>query len=466
MRGHDEWNAATLNLIPAQERLPEGLLRLERPILIRDGVEGKLVCIGVPGIGLARGSDNDILVALINMYIDLGCPSDGVVSTTAYALLKLVGLDTSGYYYDALAQGLERVFNTTFNISEAWYDPVEKRYTTESFRIIDNLTRTHRKPRGSGMNLDSRSVLKIRLNDVLTSSIRAGYIKSLDLGLYQVLPSVGARQMYRMLDGYLAEAKLNGESMPYVKSMEMVKAAQDSGVLASRPDNMRRALERMHAPLLKHNYLAKVDFVGRGLKTRVHYTFSHGMPAALPSAASADPELVALLTARGVHAGRASSFVLLLGDQVLPVVEKFDRQLKLNEQKGSPINNKGAYMARLLDEAASIAREAETTAVVAKKANKAATARPAPVPASAAVPEPEVDEDERLAALDPEAAYDILLPGFMLKMLQARGMAIEDADMLRARFVARQITVKDLRAFKNAVLLQGEAVQTALQNLP
>ncbi|WP_102124670.1 hypothetical protein [Deinococcus planocerae] len=62
LRGHDEKNVASLIVVPTQEWLPEDMLRLERVVFRPSGRPARIVCVGVPGIDLARGSDNDLLV--------------------------------------------------------------------------------------------------------------------------------------------------------------------------------------------------------------------------------------------------------------------------------------------------------------------------------------------------------------------------------------------------------------------
>ncbi|WP_198297503.1 replication initiator protein A [Deinococcus sp. DB0503] len=450
LRGHDEKNVASLIFVPTQERLPEDMLRLERIVFRPNGQPARIVCVGVPGIGLARGSDNDLLVALINTYIEAGCPADGFITTTAYALLKLAGLDTTGQYYHALAHGLERMLNTTYHVTDGWFDVREKRYVTASFRIIDNLNRTHGEPEQGRIRLDRRSTLRIRLNDELTKSINAGYIKPLNLTVYQHLPSVGSRALYRLLDVYLDEAAGRGDSKPYQVRVPMMALAESCGLLGRRTDHVRKSLESMHAPLLNIGYLKEVDFIGRGSKTTVHYTYGE-------ASSPINPEHVSLLTRHGVHRGVAEKYVRNLGDDVLLVVKKFEERRRTGEK----INNEGGYLSKLLKEAASIVEENRDKALRAqetqrtKKAAQAAQGR-------AEAEQHQLFEAERRSVLEaaPEAAIEFVLSPFKAKQLERRGLSLQELDQMRARVLSGEVPASEMDAAVNRALMSAEGLES------
>lgn len=449
LRGHDEKNVASLIFVPTQERLPEDMLRLERIVFRPSGQPARIVCVGMQGIGLARGSDNDLLVALINTYIEAGCPADGFITTTAYALLKLAGLDTGGQHYQALEQGLERMLYTTYHVTDGWFDVREKRYVTVSFRIIDNLSRTHGKPEQGRIRLDRRSTLRIGLNDEITKSINAGYIKPLNLTVYQHLPSVGSRALYRLLDVYLDEVAGRGDSKPYQVRVPMMALAENCGLLGRRTDNVRKSLESMHAPLLDIGYLKEVDFVGRGNKTTVHYTYGE-------ASSPINPEHVSLLTRHGVHRGVAEKYVRNLGDDVLVVVEKFEERRRTGEK----INNEGGYLSKLLKEAASIVEENRGKTLRAQETQRTRKAAHA-AQTKAETEQHRLFEDERrvtLEAAEPEVALEVILPPFKAKQLERRGLTLPELDQVRARVLSRQVTVIHIDVAVNRALMSAEGL--------
>ncbi|MFB9991395.1 replication initiator protein A [Deinococcus oregonensis] len=431
LRGHDERNVASLIFVPTQERLPKAMLHLERIVLQANGQPAKIVCVGVPGIGLARGMDNDILVALINTYIDAGCPEDGFITVTAYTLLKLAGLATSSRYYQSLDQGLQRMLNTTYNITDGWFDAKEKRYTTVSFRIIDNLEHTH-----TDEGLDRRSVLKIRLNDKITKSINQGHIKPLDLSVYQHLPTVGTRALYRLLDVYLDEAVRRGEAQPYRLALPLMTLADNCGLLERRPGHLKEALENMHGPLLEIGYLKSVGVVGRGRATMVHYVYGE-------ASSPVNPEHVTLLLQRGVHRGVAEKYVRQLGQDVLLVVEKFDER----KRRGEKIHSEGAYLAKLLQEAASIVEEVkrQTAHVQEVQRHKKTTTEAHSKAVQAQDLLFDLQQDALVQVAEPAAALALVLPPFKLKQLERRGLTLPEIDQLQQLVLGGSTGVLELQ---------------------
>ena len=281
VKGSDERNFSSLILIPTQERLPRGLTRIERHMTRSDL---QIVRVLAEGLDLAHGLDNDILVGLVNLFIEAGCPPDGEFEASAYQVLTMAGLPADGHYYRALAGGLNRLKGTVFTITEGWFEEKKKRFISMSFSIIDNYDRTENEE-----GLDERSRLRIRLNRNIVRSINAGYLKPLDLAVYRQLDSVGARTLYRLLDSYLYRAAESEKQGSYTLNLPMESVAAACGLLDERSDNMRRNIERMHQSLLEIGYLQQADLIGRGKKTTLHYVFGSDVRPT-------DSETVTLLT--------------------------------------------------------------------------------------------------------------------------------------------------------------------------
>ncbi|MGK3946465.1 replication initiator protein A, partial [Streptomyces caeruleatus] len=69
-----------------------------------------------------RGTDNDLLVTLINMYIEAGCPENGTIVTTAYELLKNSRAGFGVANYANLDAALKRLHTANFELSNAWFE--------------------------------------------------------------------------------------------------------------------------------------------------------------------------------------------------------------------------------------------------------------------------------------------------------------------------------------------------------
>lgn len=420
IRGHDDVNTTSLMIVPTQERLPDDMLRLERKVIRPNGQPATIECVGVPGVGITRGSDNDFLVSLINLYIDQGCPSDGIVMTSAYALLQMAGLATTGQYYRQLSQGLERMMTTTFHIRDGWFNVAEKRYLTVSFRIIDNLSRTH-VIEGGQARLDRKSMLRIRLNDEITKSIKAGYIRPLDLEMYRSLPSVGSRALYRMLDIYLEEGKLKSKMDPYSFSISMMTVAANCGLINKRTDHVRKSLESMHDALIKFGFLDNVDYIGRGLKTHIRYTFA---------SENGESVLLKMLLSKGTDISVAKRAVATWGNDVKLLVAAHERAARNNSQG---LRTPGGYMGWLIKNAPDqIEKERMLQAEETQSSTNLLVIQTTKSP-KVAISQDQLDHeyDSRIMAMSPENAADYIISSFITRNLMGAGMDLRHIESLR-----------------------------------
>ena len=289
----DELNVARLSLISVQERIPEH--HREWTIEVQDlNFRYKVVCQAMPEYGVPHGVDNDISAALLNLFIEQGMPEDNAITCTPYLILTTAGLDTSGRYYAALETSLKRLVTTNYFISEGWRDHPRRRWTTASFRYIDRLEYTSEDER-----LDEGSILKIYLPAEIVRSVRAGYLKALDLTFMQSLKRPPTRALYRLLDARRFDPE-RPEQRVVVYQVGLMEWAEACKILADRPSMVVRALKPAHDELLARGYLKSVEIHGRGKKQIIEYVF--GEVEQPP-----DPQLVAeLVTRTGLTRVRAS----------------------------------------------------------------------------------------------------------------------------------------------------------------
>ena len=441
------------------------MLRLERTSFSPLGRPIKITCVGVADIGLTRGSDNDFLVALINIYIDNGCPEDGVVVTSAYALLKAAGRRTGGQYYLSLSQSLERMLNTTFNITDGWFDVGKGRYKTASFRIIDNLTRTHGEPEEGQIILDRKSALRIRLNEEITRSIKSGYIKQLDMEVYHGLRSVGSRALYRHLDVYLHEAEQRGEQKTLQISFELTRLAGNCGLIGKRTDHLRSTIEAMCQPLVEIGYLQRVDYTGRGAKTKVHFTYNNSRRAlkeAFPLATLNDVEL---LVSKEVNVRVAWWASHTLGRSAIDVaIERVDDQIR----KGIKLQSKGAYLTSILRDDPSVSAEAAERKLQSNKqyALDSNSSSREDLRVKAENDAQQDFEDKFNNISEPEDLMESLeriLNSITSKSLTARGLTVEEFDRIRSSVIDGRLIPKDLSKAIGRVLAVPEGLEELRQ---
>lgn len=451
VNGHDEGNLASLVMLPSTPRLPEDMVRWEKKIVRPGGQPATLVVTAGRGLSLPRGSDNDVMVALINLYVEQGAPDDGWVSTSAYELLHAMNADTGGSQYAQLGEALTRLHSTRFEITDGWYEAKKARYTTRSFMPLSSVIRTGRDAAGA-QGLDGRSVLRIRLDDAITESIRAGYIKPLDMQLYQALDADASRALYRFLDVEFdrlrvmrgAQQPTRAGEAPLTYTALAEDLAANLGIMAARFDKVQQTLRRVNAELVAKGYLSDVTEAGRGRKMTMSYTLRY-VPANEAEPAP-DPEIMHLLLDEGIFSRPAERFARALGEGVRDVLARF-RIARAARELADP----GAYLARMLTQAVqdldASPRAPRTSAPVKKSAAKK-TAPPEPL-------------------LVPPPTPESVLSGFRMARLARLGLTLEEQDALLGRVHAGQVDLGVLRTLFTRMDMTADAaaLRGAVQEL-
>jgi plasmid replication initiation protein len=290
-RRFDETNVARLGLISIQERLPDEITSWEEEFEI-SGKRMRLACYAVAEYGgVPHGLDNDLSLALIALYIDAGSPEDGTFTCNVHQVLKLMGLATTGYYYQALHESLMRLAGTTYVLSEAWRNG--DRWENATFRYIDKL---HFTSPQNNKRLDASSAIRVTLAAEIASSIRSRYIKPLDLEFLIALERPITRALYRILDAQRIpfDSEPDAAVNNHVFEANLEDWAKACKINQRRPDKIRRTLEGAHKDLIRKGYLRSVEYLGRGGKQRIRYVFGKEIGQPL------DPAVVEALTQEGV----------------------------------------------------------------------------------------------------------------------------------------------------------------------
>ena len=92
--GHDELNVARLSLISAQSRVPADYTNWTRTYQA-GGKTVTVTCTAITGQVVPHGLDNDVMVAIINLYLEDGCPEDGTVRVSMHRLQRAANLNVS-----------------------------------------------------------------------------------------------------------------------------------------------------------------------------------------------------------------------------------------------------------------------------------------------------------------------------------------------------------------------------------
>ncbi|WP_084474879.1 replication initiator protein A [Deinococcus pimensis] len=432
-RGHDELNVARLSLISAQSRVPSDFNTWTRSW--HDGSTSITVtCTALTGHVVPHGMDNDVIVAVINAYVEDGCPEDATVRLTAHRLLLAAGLRTTSRYYKELATSLERLQSSRYVISRGWWDAGQQRFTDATFNYIWKVTRTRQN------ELDSRSVLAIRLPDEVALSIRQGHLKPLNIDIYRDLSTPPVRAVYRVLDALRWEG---GELASQV-TVNIIEWADRLNVVDREPFKVRRLLEPAHKELRERGYIKDVVITGRGPGQYLTYTFD-------TVGREPDPELLRELVSRGMYPVVAAQYLSDHADK-----EAVRKALRVFDAYPSKRNSPGALLSDIL-------RRPEKYEGVIAPPPQAAPVRAVPLFDGPSDEDLARQAREELAALTPDARARRVEGQLKLcKVLPL--LSVEEQDRLRAAVLVSVIDVNELLSrVARAVLQSPEAGADAVR---
>lgn len=289
--GHDELNVARLALISAQSRVPPTYTSWQRTYTSGERTV-TVTCKALTGEVVPHGIDNDVMVAIINLYIEDGAGEDGTIRTTLHRLLQAAGLAATAHYYREVKQSLRRLQSTSYQIVQGWWVKGRERHIDATFNYLWKVTTIK-----EGQD-DAGSGIEIRLPDEIAQSIREGYLKPLNLGLYRELSSPPVRAVYRVLDALRWET---GKAQDQV-TVNLLEWGERLSIYSSEPDKIRRVLQPAHQELQEKGVLQEVIQEGRGKNQQITYIFE-------PLEHVPDPELLNALIKRGMYPGVAGRFL-------------------------------------------------------------------------------------------------------------------------------------------------------------
>src|SRR4051794_3752891 len=199
--GKDEMNLAEFPITLLTDRVPKGKKVIKYQDRIFDEKSGKqitrtLTISADEAHGLPTAVDDDVILGLIQLTKLVNGFTSREVEFSRLDLIRQLGWPDSGDSYRRLAVSLKRWLSVTLLYENAWRDNRKGAWITKGFHILDNIelndTRTTTE---QGELFPS----KIVWNKVVFESFEAGYLKSIDYGLYIQLRHSVARRMYRFL---------------------------------------------------------------------------------------------------------------------------------------------------------------------------------------------------------------------------------------------------------------------------
>ncbi len=327
----DELNLARLGLISIQERIPDDFNRWEIEFEI-DGQPAKLACISHAEYGgVPHGLDNDVFSAIVDLFIEAGAPASGELVVTAHAILKRAGIDPNGRSYANLHQSLHRLRTAIYTAKEAWRDHDKRQWTSVTFAHLEQLGYS-----GEHENVGRGTVIRLELARQIVKSIRAKFLKPLDMGLLSRIERPLARALYRLLDARRYDP--TQPDLPAVTlDVNLVDWARECKLNFTEAKRIRRALDPAHEELIANGYLVSAEYSGRGAAQMIGYVFGDG-----PSRGDA---LLGRVTKHGVGLPVARNLLRRLG------VDVFEDRLAKAEhllERGYKPNSKPGFLVDVL----------------------------------------------------------------------------------------------------------------------
>lgn len=335
VQGHDERNTARLALALAQNRIPETLQSWEKELTVDALGMIRVKCVARADAVVPHGLDNDIIVGLVNAYVEQGLPTTGIIQLSAYRLLTLAGLRVGGKQYSELLESLRRLQGSTFAITESWFDGRQHQWVSEEFSIISSFARIDATEAEMIGQLRADTMLEIQLARAITRSVRSGHLRPLDLEFYSQLSQPMVRTLYRSLEERRAPA---GKVATHIYVVSTRLWGEHLGMQGWRLDKIRRALEPAHRELLENQYLIDVVYTGRGESQTISYHFGK-------VAAPVNAELVALLTTNGLNTPTAMKIAQELPERIVSTVSAYRKVVEANRV---PVKNQQGLLIDML----------------------------------------------------------------------------------------------------------------------
>jgi len=199
--GKDEMNLAEFPITLLTDRVPKGKTVIQYRDEIFDEKTGKkiirkLTISADNANGLPTAVDDDVIMGLIQLTKKTNAFTSREVEFSRLDLIRTLGWPDSGESYRRLTTSLKRWLSVTLLYENAWRDNRQGAWTTKGFHILDNIELNHSRTISAQGELFPS---KIIWNKVVFESFEAGYLKTIDYGLYLTLRHTTAKRMYRFL---------------------------------------------------------------------------------------------------------------------------------------------------------------------------------------------------------------------------------------------------------------------------
>lgn len=274
----EEMNLVEYPFTLLSRRAPKGIKTIEYTDWITvDGKKKPLkwIITGSDKYGLPVGGDQDIYIAINEVWKESGYKDKVIPIGSIYQMLKRLGMPDGKQYYLRFKQCLDRFIGTTFYAENAFWDKEHNCYISKrAFHIFEDYHLLERYKKD-----DATIPLPlgyIRASEFFYQSVKAGYLKDVDLHFYLSLPNPLTRRLYRYLD------KKRYHGMTF--SMELYKFAGKIGLLTSSrekyfPSKLKQILNPALDELREKLFLKSYSYqkTADQKNTKIVFLFKEGL---------------------------------------------------------------------------------------------------------------------------------------------------------------------------------------------
>lgn len=267
--GKDEMNLAEFPITLLTRRNIENTktIRFNDTITGPEGkqFDRKWIITGSDEFGLPLAQDNDVLMAIFSLG-KMNNFASSTINFSRYKLLKTMNWKDDGKNYKRIKEALNRLLGVTIYAENAFWDNNKKRYVTLGFGIIDSYS-LYDSYKGPGQEAFSFS--SVELNKYIYNSIKAGYIKGIDMKAYFKLESDIAKRLYRYLDKK-RYSKERFEINLYTLAQTHIGLAK-----TKYASHIKEKLNPVHQELIKVGFIKSVEYqkTSDGTSEKIVYIF-------------------------------------------------------------------------------------------------------------------------------------------------------------------------------------------------
>lgn len=393
--GLEERNIARLNPILAMNRISAEMTGWYKTTQLDDLGVVELTCeAGV--LPVPHGLDADVIFGLTTAFHVQGRPSDHTITLNVSQLCKLIGLSRGGDKYARIQESIERLSIVKFTARSCWGKPGPKgwQWSSLKFGVIDSIREADEADTVADIGrYTAQTVLRIRLNEDLVSSIRNDHTRFINLDFYRRIEFPLARLLYRQLEEYRSLHDCGeqvqipllawGEHLGF-REVDKGKPEIKPGIPATKVmkgSRILRSLEAAHEQLVGLDYLREVIVQGSGKQQGICYVFSSNYKRSQPDVKRTTPaqevneDVVGILKLYGISAQVAGD---LSRSYTSGEVDRAVATLKKMKQANYPIKTESGLLITILKNPEKYSQYTHDTSPIYKTLQAPPSATPEP----------------------------------------------------------------------------------------